>query len=1118
MVGDIQEWLEDLGLAKYAKAFAENEIDIEVLRHLGENDLRELDLPLGPRKKLLAAIAELGVAKSAQLPVNTRAREAERRQLTVMFCDLVGSTNLSERLDPEDLRKVLRAYQETCAEAVARFDGHVAKYIGDGLLVYFGYPQAHEDDARRAVSAGLGIVEGVDGLKRRLAEDHGVEIDVRVGIHTGLVVAGEMGGGETREADAIVGETPNVAARLEGLAKPNTVVISAATHALVEGLFYCDDLGPQRLKGISQAVGVIRVQGQSTAPSRFDAAADRGLTQLVGREEEVGLLLKRWMQAKDSEGQVVLLSSEAGVGKSRIVRAFRDRLGDEPHSRVVYYGSPYHQNSAFYPATEQLQRTMGFDREDGPEDKLGKLNAVLDGLGLEVAKIAPPLAALLSLPAVSRAQTPELSPQELKAMTMEATIAVFSAMAAEAPVLMVVEDAHWIDPSTIELLSLAIDRLAKARLMLLITFRPEFEPPWAGRYNLTQLALNRLGRKDAAAMVANVTGGKVLPSEVLDQIVAKTDGVPLYVEELTKTMLESGLLKENEDAFTINRPLPPLAIPASLQDSLMARLDHIAPGKEVAQLAAALGRTFSHELLAAISPLDAGELEDALARLVDAQLIYRHGVAPNASYEFKHALVQDAAYQSLLKSTRHQLHARIADTLESKFHGFAKAEPEVLAHHFTMAGDAARAVPYWHRAGQLAGERSGSREAVAHLSKGLELIPQLPDVPERDRQELDLNIILGPALMATKGWAAPEVGAAYERARELAGVVGRPDQLFAVTWGLWVYHEQGARIEVAKALAEELIGLAKQVEDAELMLQAHHASWTTQFSLPRLAACEKHAEQGIALYDRDKHHAHAFVYGGHDPGVCAHAIRSLVLWLLGSPDQAVEEAQNAVAMANELSHPFSQIQAYGIAAYIHQLRREPELARDRASTSIAICEEHRIAPHYLASGRVIRGWANAAAGQREAGIDEIVAGLAAYRETQMALRHSYFHALLADVYSEADRVDDGLKTIDQAIEFNDLSGEQSWVAELHRLRGELLAKTAGPSDAEAEFERSIAIAREQEARGWKLRAATSLARKWKREGRINEARDLLTPTYNWFTEGFGTADLKEAKVLLDELG
>jgi class 3 adenylate cyclase len=393
VVDDIQEWLDGLGLAKYAEAFAENEIDFEVLGHLGENDLKELGLPLGPRKKLLAAIAELGVAEPEPLPVDTRAREAERRQLTVMFCDLVGSTNLSERLDPEDLRKVLRAYQEACAEAVARFDGHVAKYIGDGLLVYFGYPQAHEDDARRAVSAGLGIVEGVGGLNRRLAEDHRVELGVRVGIHTGLVVAGEMGGGETREANAIVGETPNVAARLEGLAKSNTVAISAATHALVEGLFECDDLGPQKLKGISEAVGVFRVQGQSAAPSRFDAAADRGLTQLVGREEEVGLLLKRWAQAKDSEGQVVLLSGEAGVGKSRIVRAFRDRLKDEPHSRVLYYGSPYHRNSAFYPATEQLQRAMRFDREDGPEDKLGKLNAVLDGLDLEVAEIRPSRAA-----------------------------------------------------------------------------------------------------------------------------------------------------------------------------------------------------------------------------------------------------------------------------------------------------------------------------------------------------------------------------------------------------------------------------------------------------------------------------------------------------------------------------------------------------------------------------------------------------------------------------------------------------------------------------------------------------------------------------------------------------
>jgi class 3 adenylate cyclase/tetratricopeptide (TPR) repeat protein len=650
--------------------------------------------------------------------VTPAAPEAERRQLTVMFCDLVGSTALSEKLDPEDLREVIRAYRETCAKVVGRFEGHIAKYIGDGLLVYFGYPQAHEDDAQRAVHAGLGIVEDMQRLNQRVSKEHGVELGVRVGIHTGLVVAGEMGAGEVVEKHAIVGETPNIAARLHELAEPNTVVLSARTQRLVEGLFDCDGLGPQHLKGISEPMPVYQVQGEGVAPSRFEAVAERGLTPLVGREEEIALLLKRWNLAKDGEGQVVLLSGEAGVGKSRILREFRARLVDEPHHRAFYFCSPYHRNTALYPVIGQLERDLHIEKDDGPEQRLDKLESWLGELDLAVDEMMPLLVPLLSPSGVERYPPPSLGPEQLKERTLEALVDVMRARAARQPVLMTVEDAHWVDPSSLEFLSLSIEGLRSARVLLTVSYRPEFEPPWTGRSHLTSLTLNNLGRKESTGLVAAVTGGKALPEEVLGQILAGTDGVPLFVEEMTKTVLESGLLQDVGDHYALSGDSSSLSIPASLQDSLMARLDRLGEEKAVAQLAAMMGRTFSFELLAAVSPLGDEELERALSKLVEAGLIYRHGLPPDVTYEFKHALVRDAAYHSLLKNTRQQYHGQIAQVLEESFVA-VETEPEVLAYHFSEAGLPGQAVQYWGKAGERALARYGYEEALGQFERAL---------------------------------------------------------------------------------------------------------------------------------------------------------------------------------------------------------------------------------------------------------------------------------------------------------------------------------------------------------------------------------------------------------------
>ncbi|MFQ5937711.1 MAG: AAA family ATPase, partial [Acidiferrobacterales bacterium] len=634
-------------------------------------------------------------------------------------------------------------------------------------------------------------------------------------------------------------------------------------------------------------------RAESGAPSRFEAQAARGLTPLVGREGEISLLLKRWEQAKEGEGQVVLLSGEAGIGKSRIVRGFRERLETEPHNRVLYYGSPYHRNSALHPVIDQFERALRFEKDDNATRRFDKIDAVLSSLGLPVAQYVPVVAHLLSLPGHDRYPVSELDPEQLKKKTLEALVVIIQAMSAQRPVFMVVEDAHWVDPSTLELITELIQQLQASRSFLLITFRPEFESPWDVHGHITSLTLNRLGRKECVAMISKVAGGKALPEEVVDQIIGKTDGVPLFVEELTKTVLESNLLEDAGQRYVVSGPAPALAIPASLQDSLMARLDRLGPAKEVAQLAATLGRTFTHELVTAVSPLTEEELDDALTHLAQAELIYRRGLPPNMAYEFKHALVQDTAYQSLLKSTRQQYHQRIAQALEEQLPETAETEPELLAHHYTEAHLPEKAIGYWQRAGRRANERLASLEAVAHLGKGLQLITSLADTPERAKQELGLQITLAPALLSIKGWGARDVEQAYLRAQALCRRVGERSELFTVTWGLWHHYEHCGQLKMARDLAQEVLSLAEEQSDSGPRLQAHHAAWTTYLARGELLSCREHAEKGIALYNLDEHRAHAFVYGGHDPGVCCRNHAAMVLWHLGHADQALEKAQDA---------------------------------------------------------------------------------------------------------------------------------------------------------------------------------------------------------------------------------
>ncbi len=1040
---------------------------------------------------------------------------AERRQLTVMFCDLVGSTALSARLDPEEWRDVVRAYQTACAEVIARFGGHIAQYLGDGLLVYFGYPQAHEDDAHRAVRSALGVVAAARGLG---PHRHGREdpLALRVGIHTGLVVVGEVGAGAPHEQLAL-GETPNVAARLQALAEPDTVVVSETTHRLVRGLFVTRDLGAHSLKGVPTPVRAYQVLSEGDARTRFDAAVVAGLTRLVGREQEVDLLLDRWERAREGQGHVVLLNGEAGIGKSRLVQVLKARLADTPHQLAVCRCSPYYGDTPLYPVTDLLPLVFGWNEDDSVDSKLGKLERHLAQYEVRLADTVPLLASLLSLPEPDRYSLPPMSPERHRRRTIDAVLAVLVATAARQPVLLIVEDLHWVDPSTIEFLTLLLDQVPTAPLFALFTARPSFQAPWPARSHLTVLSLNRFTRRDTELMVSHVTG-KALPSEVVQQIAERTDGVPLFVEELTKTVLESGLVRDRGDHYELTGPLPPLAIPTTLRDSLMARLDRLASAKAVAQLAATLGRAFPYELLQAVAPLEEPMLQQELARLVEAELLYQRGMPPAATYVFKHALIQEAAYESLLKSARQQHHQRIAETLVERFPDLAEARPEYVAHHYSEGGLAGQAIGHWHRAGEQAIQRSANVEAIRHLTKALEAVTTLPDSTARTQQELLLQITLAPAWIAVKGYAAPEVVQIYTRAYDLCQQLDDPPQLPTVLVGLWLFSLLRVELDKARQLGERLLGLGYHKRDPVILLSAHYALGNTLAFRGELGPAREHLERCIALYDPRAHRRLAFLYGD-DPRVACLHFKAWCLWYQGHPDQARQCIDGTVMVARELGHP--QVLAFALCggAVVEHLRRDRRLTRQHAEAAIELCREQGL-PVYLALARALWGWALVEEERAAEGIAEMHEALRAYRSTAVRWMEPYLLALIAEAYGNAGQPQDGLHVMAEALDLMGETRECAWEAELYRIEGELLLESGVPRarpEPEERFRRAIDTARRQEAKSWELRAAMSLSRLWQEQGKRDAARQLLTQVYGWFTEGFDTGDLREANAMLREL-
>ena len=1064
----------------------------------------------GCGKSIEEAVARVPASFSAPLPTEG----AERRQLTVMFCDLVGSTELSTRLDPEDLRDIVGAYHRCVADVVTRFDGYVAKYMGDGVLIYFSYPRAHEDDAERAVRAGLALVDTVGQIKAP------EQLRARVGIATGLVVVGDLiGAGEAQER-RVVGKTPNLAARLQALAKPGDVVIAQSTRRLVGGLFdYCD-LGAVELKGFAAPVSAWQVLREGAAQSRFEAfRSEEVLTPLIGRRAEVALLLDRWQRAKHGEGQVVLISAEPGIGKSRLIDSLvQEQLRAEPrYTRLRYFCSPHHTGSALYPIVAQIEREATFAHGDPPDTKLHKLEALL-------AVTSPPaenvmlLADLLSIPGTGRQSQLNLTPQRKREKTLEAVVWHLAALARQQPLLIVFEDVHWIDPSSLDVIDLLVKQTRRLPILLAITFRPEFEPPasWASQAHVTTLVLHRLDRQDGAAIVRLVAGGKTVPAEIVDQIVAKTDGVPLFVEELTKMILESGLLEELGDRFALTGRLPLLAIPTTLQDSLMARLDRLGSIKEVAQIGAAIGQEFSYSLLAAVAPLRGIQLQKALDRLGQAGLIVRHEDAQQTSYAFKHALVQDAAYQSLLRSTRQQLHNRIAGVLEERFPETADMEPEFLAHHYTQAGVIDKAVGYRLRAGMRAIEHSGAVEAVSQLEGGLELLPSLPPGIERDGRELGLQVALASALVVGRGYPTPEASQSLGRARELCERTGDRPRTLPVLFLQSGIHFTRAEYHSARSIGEEMLRLGQEWDDTAAQIMGGHQLAVAAFYLGDFNLARAEFEQVLALYDPEEHRYLTFLFA-QNPRVTALSWLPLIHFVLGYPEQALRQVENTLAEARELTHANTMGFALAFAGALYQVCGDWQAARETSEALISLATEQRIV-FWIGPGHVYHGWAVAGAGEPEAGVTEAREGVAGWRATGAEAFVPTMLALQAEAQREAgEPAQASLAVLDEGIAVANKIGERWYEAELHRLRGECLLTLATPDQAAAEaaFVRALEVARGQGAKMWELRAATILARLWRDQGKQGAAHDLLAPLRAWFTEGFDTPDLREASRLLD---
>ena len=1113
---ELEDWLRSVGLERYRKVFQDNEVDFKVLPTLTVEDLKDLGVnAVGDRRKFLNAIASLRtetVANQRLFDSDLTIGRSERRRVTVLFCDLVGSTALAATMDPEDLHKLLAAYRRCLWEIVHRFDGFVGKFTGDGVLACFGYPDAHEDDAERAVQAGLEVVSAVSALDS-------TRLQTRVGIATGLVVAGDLvGSSEVQEQD-IVGQTPNLAARLQSIAAPDSVVLAESTRNLLGNLFELRDLGTVDLKGIAGPVHAWAVLRASSAEGRFEALHVMDLTALVGRDEEAELLKECWSKVKGGAGQVVHVSGEAGIGKSRLTVVLMEHLAHERHVRLRYFCSPQHTNSAFYPIIGQVERAAGFAGDDLPKAKLDKLDASLAGISTPIEDAAL-FAEMLSLPNDGRYPPLELTPQQLRDRTLEALFARVARLAKWAPLLMIFEDAHWADPTSLEVIGRFVERMMSIPVLLVITFRPEFKSSWEGYSHVTSITLNRLEKFQVARMVATLVGNRQLPADVMTEILDRSDGIPLFAEEMTKAVLEAkGEIEARQTVAAI--PSPILSVPASLHASLMARLDRLGSAKKVAQIGAAIGREFSHALLAAVVRSSDPELSGEMERLVKAGLLSRQGVPPHVNYLFKHALVQDAAYGTLLREQRRQLHARIAEVIEGQFADITERQPELLARHCGEAGLMEKAAEFWAKAGQRSLARSALVEAAEQLTRSLSHIASLPSTPALRREQIKLQVAVINPLIHTKGHASPEVRSAVEQARLLidqAGALGEPLEdpllLFSVLYGLWAASFVSFDGERILELASQFFALAEKNGNTGPMIIGHRLLGLSLQHIGDLEKGRSHFDQGLALYDPAKHRSLGARFG-QDPRPSALSFRGLTLWLLGYPEAALTDIDHAIEDAREVKQAGAMLYTLAVSSRTLVAAREYEKAKTVAHELIALADE-KGAALWRAFGVADQGCIMVLTGDAQEGVELLNSGIKGIQSTDATYSIPLYFSYLSRGLAELQRFDEAWQYIQLAMKVVNATKERWWESDIDRVAGEIVLRS-DMAKAEQFLRRALVVARDQRAKSLELRAAITLAKLLHAQNKPRAAYKLVENVYGWFTEGFSTFDLKQAKQLLDDL-
>ncbi|MFZ0525237.1 MAG: adenylate/guanylate cyclase domain-containing protein [Xanthobacteraceae bacterium] len=1112
---DLAEWLASYGLDRYAQAFAENNIEFSILPDLTENDLEKLGVTLGHRKTLLRAIAALtATAQTPDIPITAAPvsvappREDELRQITVLFCDLVGSTQLSEKLDPEDLRRLIDAYREACSTAVRRYDGEVASYVGDGVMAFFGWPRAHEDDAARAVHTALETLHAVTNISGP------VTLASRVGICSGPVVVRDIGAGPTAGVLEAVGETPNIAARLQALATPNSVLISESTKLLLSGAFDLQDIGSREIKGISRPLHIYRVLAAKSSANRFEAAHGGVLSPLIGRSIELSLILDRWQKTKEADGQIILLSGSAGVGKSRLIHELKSNIHDESHFLLNHQCSPYHSQSAFFPIIEQITQAARITTRDAAADKLAKLKAYFSTATDNSTELTLLIAKLLSIPAENNHELSQLTSQQIKNRTIAKLVDMLLALSARRPTLCLFEDVHWIDPSTLEFLEHAISRIDHARILFVISCRPEFRTAWSSRANVTTHSVTRLSRSEVVSMVKDLSSGTNMSPKVIDEIIDKADGMPLFIEELTRSIKRT-LVRPELGKADSGQPAQSAAtkVPETLYDALMERLDRVAPGHRVAQIAAAIGREFSYDLLFVATGIGDTDLDSALSVLEQADIIYRVDVSPSVRFAFKHALLRDAIYNSLLRSRRQEIHAGIARILESHFKELVESQPEIVAHHYGEAGNHQLAANYWRAAGSRAFANSANVEAIANFQKALALLAALPESPERDKQESEIQLALGIPLIAVRGYASAETREAFARARALSLKLNDTPNYIQALYGLWGHSWMGGRHDEALSMANEFLSRSAASSDPVPAIVAHRVMGSTLLTSGEFQSAREHFEKTIALSNVAGQQALYSLYMV-EPRVASLLLLSWNLWFLGYPDQALSRVSEALSLARDLSQPYTVAFANYMTSVVHLFRGDPDHALASAEQSLEMSKEQRFSL-YVVLSIISRGRALGELGRLDEAKIEIERGVDEGRQTGIGFMLPMMESWLADVHAQAGENEAALSIVEQSLRNLDVTG-RAWEAELYcrRAQFQLALDSTRASDAESDLKKAIAIARHQCAKSLELRAANALATLWRTQERVGEARSLIEPIYSWFSEGADTADLLRAREIL----